>query len=275
MSGKGLMRLRFVPYFLLFCVLLCSCSLHDHEWQDPTCTTAKTCTVCGDTDGDPLGHQWADATCTAPKTCTVCGETAGSPSKHNWAKATCEAPKTCSICGAQEGEALGHSFNPATWRTTVKPTCQAGGESSNTCLRCNATTAQPVPSVSCSPGSWQTVEESSTSTLLVKARYCTMCGAELDRKEVTLPALHQPPRRIVPLVLVRATLLVAVLPLAGIAKLLAESSVPRPSRNRECGQKFAQRFRRRRDLFKIGHAPFAPFWTGLSPVLRPLRSKDC
>lgn len=186
MSGKGLMRLRFVPYFLLFCVLLCSCSLHDHEWQDATCTTAKTCTVCGNSDGDPLGHQWMDATCTAPKTCAVCGETSGSPVKHDWIKATCETPKICSVCGAQEGEALGHNYYSMTWYTTLRPTCQAEGERTNTCSRCDTPIVESIPVIDCMPGGWQTVVDASTSTLVVKAQYCTMCGVELDRKEVTL-----------------------------------------------------------------------------------------
>lgn len=186
MSGKVSRRLRFVPYLLLFCVLLCSCSLHDHEWEDATCTTAKTCIVCGNADGDPLGHQWADATCTAPKTCTMCGETIGNPVKHDWIKATCEAPKTCSVCGAQEGDPLGHNYYSMTWYTTLRPTCQVEGERTNTCSRCGVPVTASVPVIDCTPGNWQTVEDASTSTLIVKAQYCTMCGEELDRKEIHL-----------------------------------------------------------------------------------------
>ena len=179
---------KFSLYFFLLCVLFCSCTVHEHEWQDATCTTAKTCSICDHTDGDPLGHVWTDSTCTVPKTCSICGETNGNPSKHDWVKATCEVPKTCSVCGVQDGDPLGHSFNPATWSTTVRPTCQSGGERSNTCLRvsCGATVTRPVSAIDCIPGNWQTVEDASTSTLLIKARYCSMCGKELDRKDVHL-----------------------------------------------------------------------------------------
>ncbi|MBR4462461.1 MAG: Ig-like domain-containing protein, partial [Erysipelotrichaceae bacterium] len=31
----------------------------DHEWTDATCTEAKTCSKCGETEGDPLGHDWS------------------------------------------------------------------------------------------------------------------------------------------------------------------------------------------------------------------------
>lgn len=186
MPGKISNYLRFVPLFLLFCVLLCSCSLHDHEWQDATCTTAKTCSICGHTEGDPLGHQWADATCTAPKTCSVCGETKGNPSKHSWIYATCETPKTCSLCGTTEGEPYGHSFNIG--QIAVNPTCQAPGERISYCRRygCDKTETSVVPVIDHRAGDWQVVEDASTSTLTVKARYCTMCGEELDRKEIRL-----------------------------------------------------------------------------------------
>lgn len=40
--------------------------------------------------------------------------------------------------------------------------------------------------IDCTPGSWQVVEDATTSTLVTKVQHCTMCGAELDRKEITL-----------------------------------------------------------------------------------------
>ena len=49
---------------------------HTHSFSDPTCTEPGKCS-CGDTQGEALGHDWVDATYTAPKTCSVCGETEG------------------------------------------------------------------------------------------------------------------------------------------------------------------------------------------------------
>ena len=86
------------------------CQTDGHIWNDVTCTEAKTCTICGATEGAATGHDWADATCTAPKTCTVCGATEGEPAGHRWANATCTAPKTCSVCGATEGDVADHTF---------------------------------------------------------------------------------------------------------------------------------------------------------------------
>ena len=66
---------------------------HDYKAvvTDPTCTedgyTTHTCTKCGDTYTDntvvALGHTWVAATCTTPKTCSVCGETEGKANGHN------------------------------------------------------------------------------------------------------------------------------------------------------------------------------------------------
>ena len=63
--------------------------VHDDvvEIIDPTCTeggyTKITCQVCGDTviqeEKDALGHNFTEATTEAPKTCTRCGETEGEP----------------------------------------------------------------------------------------------------------------------------------------------------------------------------------------------------
>ena len=70
---------------MLFVVVLavCSCEfLNMHTWSEATCTTPKTCTICGATEGDPLGHveevlEGKDATCietglTEGKKCSVC-----------------------------------------------------------------------------------------------------------------------------------------------------------------------------------------------------------
>ena len=101
-----------------------------HSWTDATCIAPKTCSACGETEGEALGHSWTDATCTAPKICSVCGVTEGEMLAHSWINASCIAPKTCSACGKTQGEALGHSWTDAT--------CQAP----KTCSVCGATEGQ-------------------------------------------------------------------------------------------------------------------------------------
>lgn len=92
---------------LTLALLLCSCCL-SHEWADATCETPKTCTKCGETEGEALGHTWQDADCVTPKTCSVCQETKGEALGHTWQDATCDTAKTCSVCQQTEGEPLNH-----------------------------------------------------------------------------------------------------------------------------------------------------------------------
>ena len=55
-----------------------SATQHQHSWMDATCTSPRTCSVCGDTTGSKVGHQWVEATYNKPKTCEKCGATEGS-----------------------------------------------------------------------------------------------------------------------------------------------------------------------------------------------------
>lgn len=107
---------RCISMLALMCMILtlfagCGC---EHVWLDATCTAPKTCSLCGKTEGDPLGHDWLEATCLTPKTCSKCGETEGKPSaEHNWIDATCSAPKTCAVCNLKQGDPLAHT--PGEW----------------------------------------------------------------------------------------------------------------------------------------------------------------
>ena len=68
--------------------------LQGHTWKNADCAAPKTCTVCGETEGETLGHSWVDADCVNPKTCTVCGETEGEALGHDWVDADCITAKT-------------------------------------------------------------------------------------------------------------------------------------------------------------------------------------
>ena len=104
-----------------------------HDFKAATCTSPKTCDLCGETEGEALGHTWVDANCTAPKTCSVCSETEGEALGHTWVDANCTTPKTCSVCSETEGEALGHTWKDATT------------EAPKTCESCDATEGDPLP----------------------------------------------------------------------------------------------------------------------------------
>ena len=118
----------------------------DHEWNNATCTEPATCSVCGETAGDPLGHNWAETTCAAPKTCTICGKTDGEPLGHDWLEASYDAPKTCSVCGETDGEPL---EKPEASSTPSSPSYVNTTPSTSTietttprCLLCNSLVAR-------------------------------------------------------------------------------------------------------------------------------------
>lgn len=94
---------------LALTLLLTACG-HEHVWYAATCTAPKTCSECGETEGEALPHTWVDATCTAPETCSVCGATEGEASGHDWQEANYQTPATCTVCGETEGEALTPDF---------------------------------------------------------------------------------------------------------------------------------------------------------------------
>ena len=49
---------------------------------------------------EPCAHDWVDATCAAPKTCSKCGETEGDVSEeHTMSAATHQSPAVCTVCG--------------------------------------------------------------------------------------------------------------------------------------------------------------------------------
>ena len=114
-----------ISLFLLTFALCGFCQ--EHTWTEASCSEPKTCSVCGETEGEALGHDWIPADCTNARTCARCGKVSGLPKGHQWQEADCEHPKTCSVCGAVEGKALGHTWERA---TCAHP---------KTCTRCGQT----------------------------------------------------------------------------------------------------------------------------------------
>ncbi|MCR5138426.1 MAG: FHA domain-containing protein [Oscillospiraceae bacterium] len=49
-------------------------SKHEHVWTDATCTEPKTCSLCGETEGEALGHDYGSTTFFKTGTCSRCGE---------------------------------------------------------------------------------------------------------------------------------------------------------------------------------------------------------
>ena len=112
-------------FAFVLAVIMCGCCAK-HNFSPATCTTAATCTKCGETNGSALGHNFSEATCTEAGICRRCGATQGSALGHKWVDADCETPTTCSRCGETDGKALGHSWTDAT--CTEAKTCSVCGD---------------------------------------------------------------------------------------------------------------------------------------------------
>lgn len=126
----------------------------EHNWTAANCTTAKTCSICGKTEGSALGHDWADATCTAPKTCKRTGCTA----------------TTETTLAAVTKAALGHDHN-GPWVTTDEK------EHWKVCARegCNEQLDKAVHT----PSAWVNVGDG------YHHQTCTVCERELTHEVCT------------------------------------------------------------------------------------------
>jgi hypothetical protein len=77
-------RIASVILIVALLISLSACCLK-HDWEDATCTTPKTCSKCGETEGEALGHDYSDWSMvvepsylsggTKRKTCNRCGDT--------------------------------------------------------------------------------------------------------------------------------------------------------------------------------------------------------
>lgn len=57
------------------------CAENEHVWQEADCTNPKTCTICGKTEGEPLGHLYRD------NVCVICGD---HEKPYSFADSACE-----------------------------------------------------------------------------------------------------------------------------------------------------------------------------------------
>lgn len=151
---KKIMHFAFIASFL-FLLSACGCK---HEWEEATCTEPKTCTKCGEIEGEPLGHNWTEATCTEPKTCSRCGET--------------------------DGEPLGHDV--LKWTVTEESTCSKAGVESGECTRCHETITSPLKKKEHTPGEWEITKEPTSSSEGERSQKCTVCGETIKTEKFTM-----------------------------------------------------------------------------------------
>ena len=170
-------------------LLLVLSGCHEHAWVEADCITAKTCSDCGETEGEPLGHKWQEATCTEAKTCSRCGETEGEPLGHDWVEATCTEPKTCARCGETEGEPLEHDYS---WNTKEEATCSGEGTEEGICSVCGAKETRHLEKLSHIPdGDWVVTKEAVGASEGTRVRYCSVCGEVAEEESYKLSPEEQ------------------------------------------------------------------------------------
>ncbi len=223
----------------------------DHSYETvvvpPTCTlkgyTLHTCTVCGDSYADSyvpaLGHLWAAATCTTPKTCSLCGATEGEALGHTWGDwkeitpAVCEIEgqeeRTCSVCGEVETRVIpalihdyesvvtaptcgnggytthtcnscGHTYqdnytdptglhNWGDWTIDLEPTCTSEGSKTCTCKDCGYLESADIPMTDHTPSDWIIDKQPTTEEEGSMHQECTVCGHKFPA--VSIPKLEE------------------------------------------------------------------------------------
>ena len=166
--------LSIVSVMIVFVISGCG---HEHKWVDATCTEPKTCSECGETEGEPLGHKWLEATCTEPKTCSVCGEKEGEALGHTWDMATCMHPTTCKVCGFSPDDKLAdHACD--NWEEVHEATCAEDGYQKGICKFCGKEFTVELERPDHSFGEWETTTEPTCNSEGEQRRICSVCEFE-------------------------------------------------------------------------------------------------
>ena len=122
---------------------------HSGGTETPTCTTGKTCALCGAEYGI-LGHDWGawtpiydGTTYTHARSCKNCPEV--DTANCTGGTATCSAKAVCEVCGGKYGERNPNNHD-LVHHDAKAPTCtEIGWDAYEACSRCNYTTRKELP----------------------------------------------------------------------------------------------------------------------------------
>ena len=121
---------------------------HSGGTETPTCTTGKTCALCGAKYGI-LGHDWGawtpNGNGTHTRSCMRCPEV--EPASCTGGTATCSAKAVCVACGGEYGEKDPNNHD-LVQHAAKAPTCtDIGWDAYDTCSRCDYTTYVELPAL--------------------------------------------------------------------------------------------------------------------------------
>ena len=119
---------------------------HSGGTETPTCTTGKTCALCGAKYGI-LDHAWGEWSSagngTHIRNCKNCYKV--DTASCTGGKATCSAKAVCEVCGGEYGEKDSNNHDLVQHKAKA-PTCtEKGWNAYETCSRCNYTTYAELP----------------------------------------------------------------------------------------------------------------------------------
>lgn len=125
-------------------------SRHTGGTETPTCTTGKTCALCGAEYGI-LGHDWGEWTPNGNGThtvsCTRSNCDAVETADCTGGTATCSTKAVCEVCGEEYGEKDSNNHD-LVQHAAKAPTCtEIGWDAYDTCSRCDYTTYAEQPAL--------------------------------------------------------------------------------------------------------------------------------
>ena len=122
---------------------------HSGGTETPTCTTGKTCALCGAKYGI-LGHDWGEWTPngdgthgTHTRSCKNCPEV--DTANCTGGTATCSAKAVCEVCGWKYGERNPNNHDLVHHDAKAATCTEKGWKAYDTCSRCNYTTYVELP----------------------------------------------------------------------------------------------------------------------------------
>ena len=123
---------------------------HSGGTETPTCTTGKTCALCGAEYGI-LGHDWGEWTSagngTHIRSCTRSNCDAVDTASCTGGTADCSTKAVCEVCGKEYGEKDPNNHN-LEQHAAKAPTCtEIGWDAYETCSRCDYTTYAELPAL--------------------------------------------------------------------------------------------------------------------------------
>ncbi len=153
-------------------------------WESDGSEHWKEYSCCG-VHAETAAHTWNAATCTAPKTCSVCGATEGSPLGHDYTVQQHDDDhhwKKCSRCDAIDTKTP-HGWDAGA--VTTPATCTAPGVKTYTCNTCRAAKTEPIPAAGHTVVTDDAVAATCTATGLTAGSHCSVCQTVLTAQTVT------------------------------------------------------------------------------------------